>query len=684
MYNNININLTVKEGVFMKRERRSIFFLLFCVLFIFMPVSAEAQDTIGVIFVGHGSMDKNSDQGLWDASLQQFSYDPNHSVYKMAIWSPEYWGLVLQMGFAPRFLPKYEFSYERIGGTDPYRMITEEQIATMKEHLEKLGKKHNLTFEVDWAYWMTGDEIHHYPYPRFMYNGPPGNTNKLTYCGEQEPDGPWPGCDPERYNVDGPAERLLKKGVSRIILVDITVGGVRFNKPFDVVEMTKQVLSENGSSIPVLWINDYSNLMERSYPTEPVGWTRSLKVPTTDQHVLLNGSPNPIAADEVLADMHVSGIEASMSKKVDPKKTGVLLFNHALHDYNEYFDPKINDTLVINNNIKDKLLKRHHNMDPDNIIGAYPGIKELNSENNIVEVTRHMRGENFGFAWLYESDKQRPGDEWGYLYWDALEYLKNRGVKHIVIGFPQVVTDSVLTLIEINNQIGKEIGIKTWLDWGTWDYVNFPEVGHPFADYWGNWAYTDCGGVPCCFIMGGCEDGRPYPPPRQAPIDEEATELDPSLAYDLSDYGDLGYDPTLGTPDTSKPVQDQYTGTWALFMPPNNDPRMGKMLAEHVVDAIIKPMVYLTNGEVEGMQVGQSVTWEAHVVSGGTQPYKYKWSIKKKKGDDWKHVGENSPTFTWTSGNKDVGTYSVRCKVKDTKKETGEVVWEGFTVSAQQ
>jgi hypothetical protein len=183
--------------------------------------------------------------------------------------------------------------------------------------------------------------------------------------------------------------------------------------------------------------------------------------------------------------------------------------------------------------------------------------------------------------------------------------------------------------------------------------------------------------------MGGCEDGRPYPPPRQAPIDEEATELDPSLAYDLSDYGDLGYDPTLGTPDTSKPVQDQYTGTWALWLPPNNDPRMGKMLAEHVVDAIIKPMVYLTNGEVEGMQVGQSVTWEAHV-SGGTPGYSYKWFIKKKKGDDWKHVGENSSAFTWTSKTKDAGTYSVRCKVKDTKKETGEVVWEGFTVSAQQ
>ena len=49
--------------------------------------------------------------------------------------------------------------------------------------------------------------------------------------------------------------------------------------------------------------------------------------------------------------------------------------------------------------------------------------------------TRHMRGENLGWAWLYESAKQLPGDEWGYRYWEALEYFKNRGVKHIVIGF---------------------------------------------------------------------------------------------------------------------------------------------------------------------------------------------------------------------------------------------------------
>ena len=90
-----------------------------------------------------------------------------------------------------------------------------------------------------------------------MYNGPEGAKAKCTYCGEQEADGPWPGCNPERYNVDGPVERLLKKGVSRIIAVDMAVGGVRFYKPYDVVQMSKRVLldkwnQEHGTSIPLL------------------------------------------------------------------------------------------------------------------------------------------------------------------------------------------------------------------------------------------------------------------------------------------------------------------------------------------------------------------------------------------------------------------------------------------------
>ena len=69
-----------------------------------------------------------------------------------------------------------------------------------------------------------------------------GETRVLP-VGEDEAGGPGPDCDPERYNVDGPAERLLKKGVSRIIMVDWTVGGPRFSKSFDVIEMTKRAVA---------------------------------------------------------------------------------------------------------------------------------------------------------------------------------------------------------------------------------------------------------------------------------------------------------------------------------------------------------------------------------------------------------------------------------------------------------
>ena len=123
---------------------------------------------------------------------------------------------------------------------------------------------------------MSADRPGNYPYPRFLYNGPEVQT-KMHLLRRQEADGPWPGCDPERFNIDGPVERLLKKGVSRIIAIDMAVGGVRFYKPYDVVQMSKRVWTseqEHGTTIPLLWVNDYSNVMERSYPMEPKGWTR--------------------------------------------------------------------------------------------------------------------------------------------------------------------------------------------------------------------------------------------------------------------------------------------------------------------------------------------------------------------------------------------------------------------------
>jgi hypothetical protein len=96
----------------------------------------------------------------------------------------------------------------------------------------------------------------------------------------------------------------------------------------------------------------------------------------------------------------------------------------------------------------------------------------------------------------------------------------------------------------------------------------------------------------CCFEMGGCPDDgfglpRPYPPPRLAPLPDRRHDMDPSLAYDVSEYGHLGYDPALGLPDPNGPVQGQYTGTWAMYQPPDDDPRVGKLLAKHVLNAVL-------------------------------------------------------------------------------------------------
>jgi len=726
---------------------------------------APPDSHIGVLYVIHGGMDTNTPQYMFDAAVMQFSFDPNHSVYKLVIWNPANWPLVLDTEaaeFTLKYLRMYDFSYDRIGGTDPYQSLSEQQLADMQAELDKKGPLYGIKFEVDWAGYQCADKPDHYPYPRFIYYGPDGPDvgYNLTYCGEDEPNGPWPDCNPERYNVDGPMERLLKKGVSRIIVVDLHVGGVRYSKGYRIYNMAKRVLdewnTEHGTSIPFNWINDYSSLMERSYPTEPAGWTSTLGYPTKDSHVLLNGSPNPISSDPELATLNVEAIEAGMSATVSDADTGILIMNHALQgDNNEVYDPKMNDTLILNKNIKSQILERHPDMDPDNIVGAYFGRKELNPVNGLVEHSRELRGEVYGYAWLYESDKKMPGDEWGYFCWDALEYLKNRGVKHIVIANPQVFTASVLDMVEMPNQIAREIGFKNWALWATKDYTKYPEAGHPFADYWGVWAYTDCsewnlnyvngtsgfnmgatltgqasgatavikwlignftygtltlkqvsgtfqgdelitddqGGSAqadgsatmtskqeCCYVMGGCNDPlRPYPAPRMTPLNQSRSDLDSSIVYDISDYGNLGYYPAQGAPSQDGPVHDQYTGTWAMYSPPSDNPGVGKLLAKHVINAALNPLVYITNGELEGTSVGGSVTFEAHVI-GGKPKHTYKWFLQKE-GNNWSSVGKNSSTWTWTPRNRQVGTYSIRCQVTDAQKQSGQVMWEGFVVS---
>ena len=318
----------------------------------------------------------------------------------------------------------------------------------------------------------------------------------------------------------------------------------------------------------------------------------------------------------------------------------------------------MDDTVVLNENIKVQL-RDITGIPEANIVGARMGIKEEHPTNPKPERTRYMRGENLGHQYLYETAKHFPSSEgypdpadprgifhpWGYLYWDAIDYLINiQGVDHIVIGFPQITTSSVLDMVEFPNQIGKEIGIKNWLYWGTWDCARYtgPDAGsgicHPFADYWGNWVWTECGewelpfntgtaeieaggtnavtlkgaaklegqssgatgeikevivsdgswgggdaagtivlknvtgnftpgetitdtkgsqgealatadatqtiSSECCFEMGGCPDDgaslpRPYPPSRLTPVPDRAHDMDPSLAYELSEYRSL-------------------------------------------------------------------------------------------------------------------------------------------------
>ena len=669
-------------------ERRKITLPLILVLAVAACLalsSCTKTDTVGVLYVLHGGMDTNKPQYMWDASVQMFAYDQNHAVYKFVIKDPAMWPTVLNpetTEFAVRFMRKYDFTYTRIGGVDPFQSLSEKQLADMKTALD--NNPYGIKFEVDWTSWLAADHIDHLPYPRFVYNAP-GNGVQLNYCGEGDKGGPWENCDPERYNVEGPVEKLLKKGVSRIIVIDMTVGGMRFYKSFDVVQMSKQVVNqwnaEHGTSIPLIWVNDYSNLMERSFP-EDEGWTSTAGPPKKDRHAIIQGSPNPVAADPELAAFHVEGIEARMSQNVPDAETGVLMFSHGLFDANRrFFDPKIDDVVLMQKNIKAQLRERHPDIDPQNIVGGFGGVKQLNSENGLTEINRSMRGENVAHSYLLEGDKDMPGDEWGYRYWDALEYLKNRGVKHIVVDFTNYVSYSVLVL-EVYNQISKEIGVKTWLKYNTGDFDTYPNVGHPFSEYWGNWANTDCGGEKCCFEMGGCGDGyTAYPPPRQGALNKSLSDLDPSLVFDNSDYGHLGYDPALGAPDPNKPVQNQYTGTWDVFATADDDPLFGKMLAKHVLNAAIKPMVYITNTDVKtSVTAGESVTWEANA-TGGKPGYTYQWSIQKQGTTDWQAAGQNSATWNWAPGAADAGVYTIRCTVTDTNLRAGEVTWEGFIVS---
>jgi hypothetical protein len=573
--------------------------------------AAEAQRKVGVLFVVHGGSEENDIGNTFDNSIQFFQYDPNNIIFQRIIWNPKAWPRVVNSDDSQAYAnaatqyKKYAFQNSRIGGVDPAPEITDRQFDAMTRKLDAGGKQRNIEFLTDVVYWLGSQTyIHRLPWPRYVYGPQTAKGSPLTYCGSEKDGGPWPNCNPERYNIDGPGERLLKRGAQEIIMVDLTTSGVRFWKTYDVVRMTRLMVDDwnlrNGTNVQVRWVNDPTDLMLASYPTDPPNWTRSLGVPKVDAKVPLEGRPNPLIEDPLLINAMVDGIVAGFNPAVALADTGVLIVNHSIRDRNQAYDPKVNDTVLMDGLIKAELLRRYPEMQADNILGSWMGRLVENPDITLkrpggkMERSREMRAESLGNAWLYESNNEFPGGDHQYLYWDVLDIFRARGLDHIVVAFPQIVTDSVLNLVEVPNQIAKEIGWKTWLRADTLDFETYPEVGHPFADYWGVWVDTACkveGGPegatePCCLQMGGCGDQRPYPPPRQLPVTQPLQDTDPSLAFDVSAYGQLGYDPVMGPPSEDRPVQGQYTGTWELWRPANTDPRIGELLARQVLQLI--------------------------------------------------------------------------------------------------
>lgn len=575
-------------------------------------VAADATRKVGVLFVVHGGSEENDLGNTFDNSLQFFQYDPNNVLFQRVIWNPKAWPGVVKADDSQDYAnastqyKKYAFQNARIGGADPAPDITDRQFEEMTRQLEARGRELGIEFVTDIAHWLGSQTyIHRLPWPRWLYGPQVAGGNPLTYCGSEKDDGPWPHCNPERYNVDGPGERLLKRGAEELIMVDLTTSGVRFWKTYDVVTMTRRMVDDwnrrNDTDVRVRWVNDPTELMRASYPTDPPNWTRALGEPRINR-VALEGRPNPLIQDPLLINSMVDGIVASFNPRVSMSRTAVLIVNHSIRDGNQAFDPKVNDTVEMDGLVKAELLRRYPALKADNVLGSWmgrrvpnPAIPARRPGDTGLERSREMRGESLGDAWLFQTDREFPGGDHGYLYWDALDLLRQREVDHIVIAFTQIVTDSVLNLVELPNQIAKEIGWKTWLRASSLDFTTYPEVGHPFADYWGMWVNTMCrvendsssATEPCCLTMGGCGDNRPYPPPRQTPINEARQDTDPSLAFEVSAYGHLGYDPALGAPDDERPVQGQYRGTWELWRPPNTDPRIGKLLANQVI-ALLK------------------------------------------------------------------------------------------------
>lgn len=110
--------------------------------------------------------------------------------------------------------------------------------------------------------------------------------------------------------------------------------------------------------------------MNVEFLTDIVQW-----IGTQEQtvRVPLAGRTNPVILDPLLAEMAVDGIARSFNPKVPLRDTAVLFINHATRDGNETYDPKIDDTLVLDALIQQELLRRYPQIRAENVLGSWPG-----------------------------------------------------------------------------------------------------------------------------------------------------------------------------------------------------------------------------------------------------------------------------------------------------------------------
>jgi hypothetical protein len=69
-------------------------------------------------------------------------------------------------------------------------------------------------------------------------------------------------------------------------------------------------------------------------------------------------------------------------------------------------------------------------------------------------------------------------------------------------------------------------------------------------------------------------------------------DLDPSLAFDVSHFGHLGYDFEAGMPSEKQPVQNQYAGTWSMWQVTDDHRAVAEFLADKIVEHLKAPTTH--------------------------------------------------------------------------------------------